>query len=57
MSFAIYICGFLLIIGGLIYGAIMLNVPQHWIIVGALVMLGIALLSAVKATRQKDPSP
>jgi hypothetical protein len=28
--------------------------PAHWIAVGAIVMIGIGLLSAVKATRQKD---
>lgn len=55
MSFAIYLCGFLLVIGGLVYGAIMLNVPQQWIIVGAIVLCGIAVLSGVKSTRQKDP--
>jgi hypothetical protein len=28
--------------------------PTHWIAAGAIVMLGIGILSAVKATRQKD---
>jgi hypothetical protein len=31
-------------------------VPAHWIAVGAIVLLGIGILSGVKATRQKDPS-
>jgi hypothetical protein len=30
--------------------------PMHWIIVGAVVMIGIGILSGVKATRQRDTS-
>lgn len=55
MSFGIYLSGFLLVVGGLIYGAAMLHVPTHWIVMGALVLVGFGILSAVKATRQKDP--
>lgn len=54
MSFALYIGGALIFIGGLIYGAVLLDVPMQWIAVGALVTLGLACLSAVKVTRQKD---
>ena len=56
MSFAIYITGFLIFIGGLIYGAILLHVAPQWIAVVAIVLTGIAVLSGVKATRQKDPA-
>ncbi len=55
MSFVIYIAGFLILIGGLVYGAILLNVPNQWIVVGAIVLLGLAILSGVRTTRQKDP--
>ncbi len=54
MSFVIYIVGFLILIGGLIYGAIIMHLPLHWIVVGAVVLLGAGILSAVKATRQRD---
>ena len=54
MSFVIYIVGFLILIGGLIYGATIVHLPLHWIVVGAVVLLGAGILSAVKATRQKD---
>lgn len=54
MSFALYIAGALILIGGLVYGAVLLDVPVQWIVVGTLVTLGLACLSAVKATRQKD---
>jgi hypothetical protein len=38
-----------------VYAAHLMRVPSHWILVGAIVMVGMGLLSAVKATRQKDP--
>jgi hypothetical protein len=56
MSFVIYIAGVLIFVGGLIYGAILLHVPAQWIAVGSLVTLGLAVLTGVKVTRQKDPA-
>jgi len=56
MSFAIYITGFLIFIGGLVYGAVLLHVSYQWIAVGAIVLTGLAVLTGVKATRQKDPA-
>jgi hypothetical protein len=54
MSFGLYSIGFAIVIGGLIYAAYLLHMPAHWIAVGAVVLLGVGILSAVKATRQKD---
>jgi uncharacterized membrane protein len=54
MSFGLYAAGFAIVIAGLVYGAHLVHMPSHWILVGAIVMVGIGLLSAVKATRQKD---
>ena len=54
MSFGLYAAGFAIVIAGLVYGAHLIHMPSHWILVGAIVMIGIGLLSAVKATRQKD---
>ena len=56
MSFGIYAAGYMLVIGGLIYGAHLMHVPPQWIVVGAIVLLGLGVLSGVKATRQRDPS-
>ena len=56
MSFGIYAAGYALVIGGLIYGAHLMHVPARWIVVGAIVLLGLGILSGVKATRQRDPS-
>jgi hypothetical protein len=54
MSFGIYLIGYLILIGGLTYGATLLHVPTRWIVVGAVVLAGIGILTGVKATRQKD---
>ncbi len=54
MSFGIYLTGFLVVIAGLIYGASLMHVPTQWIVVGGLVLVGLGVLTGVKATRQKD---
>jgi hypothetical protein len=36
-------------------GAHLLHVPQKWIGVGVLCLIGIAIIHGVTATRQKDP--
>jgi hypothetical protein len=54
MSFGLYATGFAIVICGLIYAAHLVHMPTHWIVVGAVVMIGVGILSAVKATRQKD---
>jgi len=54
MSFGIYAAGFAIMIGGLAYAAHLIHMPTHWIVVGVIFMTGVGLLSAVKATRQKD---
>jgi hypothetical protein len=56
MSFGLYLAGFVILIGGLVYGATIMHVAPHWIVVGAIVLLGLGILTGVKATRQKDPT-
>lgn len=56
MSFGIYFIGFLIIIAGLAYGAMLLHVPLVWIAVGAVVLIGAALATGARTTRQKDPA-
>jgi hypothetical protein len=56
MSFGIYIVGYLIVIVGLAIGANMLHIPSRWIGVGVLLMVGIAIVHGVTATRQKDSS-
>jgi hypothetical protein len=54
VSFAIYITGFAILTVGLIYGAVLVHVPAHWIVVGGILLAGIGVLTGVKVTRQKD---
>ena len=56
MSFGIYAAGFAIMIGGLAYAAHLVHMPTHWIVVGAVVLIGVGILSCVKATRQRDSS-
>lgn len=56
MSFTIYTVGFLIMLGGLIWAAHLMHVPPTWIGVGSVVLLGVGILTAVKNTRQRDPS-
>ena len=54
-SFAIYLIGMIVVIGGLAYIATLVHVPNQWIIGGAVVLLGAGILGAVTRTRRKDP--
>jgi hypothetical protein len=54
MSFGIYITGFVILVAGLIYGAFLMHVPSQWIVAGGIVLVGVGILTGVKATRQKD---
>ena len=56
MSFGIYLIGFLIFIGGLIYGAVLIHMPTKWIVMGTIVLVGLGVVMGVQNTRQKDPS-
>ena len=55
MSFALYMLGFLIVIVGLAWGAMVAGVPQIYIMIGTVILLGIGIVSAVKRTRPTDP--
>ncbi|HEV2652709.1 MAG TPA: hypothetical protein VGU69_15730 [Rhizomicrobium sp.] len=54
-AFVLYIVGFFILLGGLIYGALLLHLPQTWILVGGLIVLGFGIMAAVSHTKQRDP--
>ncbi len=54
-AFMLYVFGFFVLLAGLGYAAYLLHVPQTWIIVGALVLVGMGIMSAVSHTKRKDP--
>lgn len=56
MSFAIYLIGAVIFIGGIIWGMVALNVPTQYIAIVGLIILGICIFTGVSRTRAKDPS-
>ncbi len=56
MSFALYLIGYLILIAGLAHGAFTMHVPQRWIIVGVVVLLGLGIATGAVRTRQRDPA-
>ncbi len=56
MSFTIYIIGYIILMAGLAYAAHMAHIPQHWIGVGVVIMIGLGIMTAVSRTRQRDPN-
>ncbi len=55
-TFLIYAFGFLILLAGLVYGAVLLGVATQWIVAGALVLLGLGIAMGVGKTRTKDVS-
>ena len=54
MSFGLYVVGYLIVIGGLTYGAVLMHVPAHSVVAGAIVLAGLGIVTGVKNTRTKD---
>jgi hypothetical protein len=55
-SLAIWIIGFIVLIGGLAYGASLAGLSPQWIGVMVVVMAGIGIVMGVSKTRTKDVS-
>ena len=53
-AFMLYALGFIVLLAGLVYGAFLLHVPETWIGVGALIVFGLGVMSAVSHTKQRD---
>lgn len=54
-SFATYLIGYLILIGGLAGAAYLLNVPTTWLVVGIVILVGVGILSATSRTRMRGP--
>lgn len=54
-AFAIYLTGFLILIVGLSYAAHLGGMPLTWIAAGAIVLLGVGIVTAVSRPRPRDP--
>jgi len=56
MSFGLYLVGYIILIIGLALAAYLLHVAPKWIGIGALCLIGLAIVHGVTATRQRDPA-
>ena len=54
-SFSTYLIGFIVLIIGLAIAAILLGVSTTWVTVGAIVAIGIGIVTATTRTKPKDP--
>ncbi|MEW6705583.1 MAG: hypothetical protein AB1430_12100 [Pseudomonadota bacterium] len=55
MSFVLYLLGFAIFLAGLAWGMSVLGVPQLYITIAVVVLLGIGIFTGVTRTRSKDP--
>ena len=55
VSFLLYIIGFIVFIAGLAWLATVLGISQTYIMIGAVILLGIGIFTAATRTRAKDP--
>lgn len=56
MSFLIYLVGFAILIGGVAWALITAGVPQLYVLITSVILLGVGILTGVARTRGKDPS-
>ena len=56
MSFLLYIIGFIVFIAGLAWLATIIGISQTYIMIGALILLGVGIFTGVTHTRAKDPA-
>jgi len=56
MSFLLYMIGFVVFIAGLAWLATVAGVAQTYVTIGAVILLGIGIFTAVGRARQKDPT-
>jgi hypothetical protein len=56
MSFALYLIGFVLLIGGIAWGLVVAGVPTLYVAIACVILIGVGVISGVSKTRLKDPS-
>lgn len=55
MSFALYIVGLAVLIGGIAWALVAAGVATTYIAISCLIVAGIGIMAAVSRTRAKDP--
>jgi hypothetical protein len=54
-AFMLYAIGFVVFVAGVLYAEHLLHVPQTWVLVSGLVLVGLGVMSAVSHTKRRDP--
>ncbi len=54
-SFSTYLIGFFILVVGLGIAAFLMGAQPMWILAGAIVMIGIGVLTATTRTKPRDP--
>ena len=55
MSFALYMLGLAVLVGGIAWALVVAGVAAAWVGIACLVIAGIGIMMAVSRTRTKDP--
>jgi hypothetical protein len=55
MSFALYMLGLALVLGGIAWGLVVAGIALTYIVITCLIVAGIGIMMAVSRTRVKDP--
>ncbi len=55
MSFALYMLGLAVLIGGIAWALVTAGVATTYIVIACLIVAGIGIMTAVSRTRTKDP--
>ncbi len=55
MSFALYMLGLAVLIGGIAWALITAGIATTYIVIACLIVAGIGIMTAVSRTRTKDP--
>jgi poly(A) polymerase Pap1 len=56
MSFMIFLVGFAILIGGVAWALVTAGVPQLYVLITSVILLGLGIVTGVARTRSKDPS-
>lgn len=54
-SFTTFLIGYFIFIVGIAIAAYLLHVQTQWIVVGAIMLIGIGILTATQRTKPRDP--
>lgn len=55
MSFALYMIGLAILIGGIGWGLTVAGVASTYVVIACLIVAGLGVMMAVSRTRSKDP--